>query len=191
MTKDELIAFEEDIAKDFNAGRIPYPVHFSNGNEDQLIEIFKSIRPNDWVFGSWRMHYHALLMGVRPERLKAAIMRGESMALRFPRFYGSAIVAGTVSIALGVALSIKRNNGSERVWCFLGDMAAHCGIFHESKEYADNFDLSIKWVIEDNGLSVCTDTKKVWGGENEINGVIRYQYKSQYPHCGAGKRVQF
>lgn len=190
---DELIAFEEDIAASFNRGEIPYPVHLESGNEDQLIEIFKDVKKNDWVFVSWRGHSKALLKGVSREELKAAIFKGESMALCFPkqRVFGSAIVGGTISIALGVALSIKRNNGSERVWCFLGDMSAHCGIFHESKEYAENFNLPINWVIEDNSISVCTNTKEVWGGDLNLTGVKRFEYHSKFPHCGSGVRVNF
>jgi len=193
MDKQELIDFEEGIAASFNNGEIPYPVHFSDGNEDQLIEIFKEIKSDDWAFGSWRMHYQALLKGVSSEALKEAIFSGESMALRFPkeRVYGSAIVGGTIPIALGVALGIKREGGSERVWCFLGDMTAETGIFHEAKKYAENFNLPINWVIEDNGISVCTNTKEAWGGDLSLTGVKRFKYQSRWPHCGSGVRVNF
>ena len=97
MTRDDLVAFEESIAAQFNAGLIKYPVHLESGNEDALIEIFQDVKPADWVFVSWRGHLKALLKGVPREDLKAAIHRGESMALRFPehRVYGSAIVGGT------------------------------------------------------------------------------------------------
>lgn len=193
MDKQELIDFEEGIAASFNNGEIPYPVHLSNGNEDQLIEIFKEIKADDWIFVSWRGHYQALLKGVPPEELKKAIFRGESIALSFPehRVYGSAIVGGTIPIALGTALAIKRKGGPERGWCFLGDMSAETGIFHESKKYADNFNLPISWVIEDNGISVLTNTEEVWGGKSQIKNVIRFDYKSRFPHCGSGVRVNF
>ncbi len=205
MTRDDLIAFEDEIAAEFNAGEIPYPVHLESGNESQLIEIFKDIRPNDWIFGSWRLHLKCLLKGVPREMLRAAIRRGESMTLCFPeyRVYGSAIVGGTVPIALGVTMAIKRADGLERVWCFLGDMTFRSGIAYECITYADNFKLPITWVVEDNGVSVCTDTCKSWGLSHELrpsegsmkvfnSGNIRcYEYQSKYPHAGAGKRVQF
>ena len=196
MTSDDLIAFSEEIAALFNAGSIPYPVHLSDGNEDALISIFEDVNEGDYVFGSWRMHYHALLKGVSRETLKEAIMRGESMALRFPgeRVYGSAIVGGCVPIALGVALAVKRRGGAEQVWCFVGDMTARAGIFSESLRYAENFDLPIKFVIEDNGVSVCTDTALAWGGVLGVDvnrKVSGYTYHSRYPHAGAGQRVQF
>jgi pyruvate dehydrogenase E1 component alpha subunit len=191
-----LAAFEEQIAAEFNAGEIPYPVHLESGNEDQLIEIFRDIKPEDWIMGTWRLHLKALLKGVPPDELRAAIHRGESMALQFPehRVYGSAIAGGIIPIALGVALAIKRRRGNGRVWCFLGDMMSKSGIFHECAKYAGNHALPITWVIEDNGVSVMTPTEKVWGEYNNVpfyRSVRYYRYQSKYPHCGAGKRVQF
>lgn len=197
MTKDELIAFEESIAEEFNAGKIPYPIHLDNGNEDALIDVFKSVNPQDWVFGSWRLHYKALLKGVPPDELRAAIRRGESMALRFDeqRVYGSAIVGGTIPIALGTALAIKRRGAQEHVWLFVGDMAVESGIFYEVWKYAANFDLPISFVVEDNGVSVCTNTREAWGADESdgwnLRTMIRFKYQSKYPHAGAGQRVQF
>lgn len=194
MTKEELVAFEDSIASDFNAGLIRYPIHLESGNEDNLIRIFADVKPDDYLFGSWRLHLKALLKGVPPEELRAAILRGESMALRFPeyRVYGSAIVGGTVPVALGVALAIKRRGGGERVWCFLGDMTSLTGIFNECLRYAENFLLPIKFIVEDNGVSVCTNTKETCGGDLPVSRLIEtYQYQSKYPHAGSGKRIQF
>ena len=47
MTKDALIAFEADIAARFNAGTIRAPIHLYSGVEDQMIEVFRDIRPQD------------------------------------------------------------------------------------------------------------------------------------------------
>ena len=194
MTADELIAFEEDVAAEFNAGKIRAPVHLSQGNESQLIEIFKEVRPQDWVCGSWRMHYHCLLKGVPPRELKAEIMAGRSMALCFPnqRIISSAIVGGILPIALGVEMGIRRSGEDARVWAFTGDMTAMTGTFQECRLYSACHDLPIEFVIEDNGLSVCTDTIEAWGGGSATSLKSRYySYKSKFPHAGAGKRVQF
>ena len=128
MKREDLIAFEESIAELFNAGKIRYPVHLESGNEDELIRIFEDVKPQDWIFTSWRGHLKALLKGVPPEELKASILRGESMSLRFPDYqvYSSSIVGGIIPIALGVALSIKRKGGDQRVWCFLWYMTTDC-----------------------------------------------------------------
>lgn len=192
MTRDELIAFEEEIADEFNAALIPFPVHLSNGNEDALIEVFKDIRPEDWICGSWRFQTQCLLKGVPRETLKAAIRTGSSIALCFPehRIVCSAIVGGILPIAVGIAMGIKRAGGTERVHCWLGDMTERTGIAHECMAYAAGHDLPIRWIVEENGISVCTPTAEVWG-EARGTELLRYSYRSKYPHAGAGRRVQF
>ena len=48
-SSDDLIAFEELIVSHWEAAKIRGPVHLSNGNEEQLIEIKKIISDNDFV----------------------------------------------------------------------------------------------------------------------------------------------
>src|SRR5437868_6423933 len=105
MKKEELIAFEEEIAALFNAGKIRAPVHLYFGNEDQIIQIFQPIRRQDWVFCSWRSHYQCLLKGVPKELVREEILAGHSISLCFPthRIYSSAIVGGVLPIAVGAA----------------------------------------------------------------------------------------
>ena len=79
----------------------------------------------------------------------------------------------------------------------MGDMTSETGIAHETIKYAINFKLPIHFIIEDNNLSVCSNTRKVWGikkltYENKNNKYITYyKYQNKYPHAGAGIRVQF
>lgn len=194
-----LIEFESKIANLFNQGKIPHPIHLSRGNEDFLIKIFNDIKPNDWVFSTWRSHYHCLLKGVPEYLIEQSIVVGKSIALNFPKykFFSSAIVGGQLSQAVGVAMSIKRRNQSEKVWCFLGDMTSETGIAQSCFTYSQNFDLPITFVIEDNNQSVMTNTREVWGSDllryEELPNkkVISYKYSNLFPHAGAGKRVEF
>jgi len=199
LTENDLIQFEKEIAESFNEAKIKAPVHLYYGNEKQIIKVFEKINKDDWVFCSWRSHYQCLLKGVPREELKNEIMKGLSISLCFSdyRIYSSAIVGGSLPIALGAALSIKKHNKREKVFCFLGDMTSETGIAHECIKYSINYDLPIEFIIEDNNLSVCSDTRKVWQQqfltyENYKNPKVTfYKYKSIYPHAGAGKRVQF
>ena len=94
-------------------------------------------------------------------------------------------------------MAIKMQEQNEHVWCFLGDMTSETGIAQTAFAYSENFDLPITFVIEDNNLSVLTDTRKTWGTdilrfEKFFNKkVISYKYTNKFPHAGAGKRVQF
>ena len=133
LTKQELIDFEEEISELFLQGKIRAPVHLSRGNEDALIEIFSWIDPSDWVFSTYRSHYHALLKGIPKDWLREEILACRSMHINNAehKFFTSAIVGGCLPIALGVAMAIKRRGGCERVWVFVGDMAAETGMFSE------------------------------------------------------------
>ena len=191
----ELKAFEQEIAEIFNRGEIRAPVHLTRGNERQLLNVFKWVKPQDWVLSQWRSHYHCLLKGVPKDRLMLDIKVGRSIALCYPdhRILCSAIVGGILPIALGIAWSIKRSGKDEQVWVFVGDMTAATGMFSECSRYAWAHQLPVSFVIEDNGKSVCTPTNKVWKGQQLSPGQLfhRYEYDLPWPHAGAGKRVQF
>ena len=199
MPAEDLIAFEEDIANEFNNAKIRAPIHLYYGNESQMINIFKNVQPEDWVLCSWRSHYQCLLKGVPAAEVKAEIMAGRSISLNFPehRIVSSAIVTGVIPIAVGIAMGVKRQGGAEKVWCFMGEMTAETGIAHECIKYSQQHKLPIHFIVEDNGKSVCTDTKATWlmdpltyeKAGNEM--VTYYRYKTKYPHAGAGVRVQF
>lgn len=199
MTKEELIAFEEEIAVEFNAARIKAPVHLYSGNEEQMIEAFRPVRPQDWVLCSWRSHYQCLLKGVPRGQVRAEILAGRSISLCFPeyRVFSSAIVTGVLPIAVGVAMGVKRAGKDEMVHCFLGEMTAETGQAHSCLKYSRNHGLPIRFIVEDNAKSVCTDTRETWAAselsfeKNTDPMVHYYRYQSKYPHAGAGVRVQF
>jgi TPP-dependent pyruvate/acetoin dehydrogenase alpha subunit len=192
-SKEDLISFEKEIEKLYGEGEIHSPVHFCGGNEEQLIEVFKEIKEEDWVFSTHRAHYHFLLKGADRQWLKNEILNNRSIHLNSKKLklFTSAIVGGILPIALGTALAIKLKNGKERVWCFVGDMAAEMGAFHECEKYARRNNLPITFVVEDNGLSVDSPTQKTWGEWDANNKVIRYKYTRVYPHYGCGKWVIF
>jgi TPP-dependent pyruvate/acetoin dehydrogenase alpha subunit len=193
MTPQDLIAFEEDIAAEFEAGNIKAPVHLAGGNETQLIEAFEKIGPYDWVLCTWRSHYHCLLKGVPPKDVKDAIIRGRSIALCFPkhRILSSAIVGGICPIAVGLAWAIIKTGGREKVHAFIGDMASQSGIYQECRRYSIGHHLPVRWVIEDNGKSVMTETVKTWGDQRSFPNIVTYTYEMKRPHVGTGKWVSF
>ena len=193
-TVEKLIRFEQSIVDIWEGGKIRGPVHLSNGNEEQLIEIFKRVKESDWVFSTWRSHYHWVLKGLSADYATELIKDGKSITMceHTEKFYASAIVGGTLSIALGVAIGIKQSGSDEKVFVFIGDMSFESGIFYEVHKYARNFDLPIVFVVEDNGVSTYTPTESTWNKKRDIpEDVIHYTYKSKYPHYGSGKWIAF
>ncbi len=208
VIKQYLIDFETEIGGLFNQGLIKAPIHLYSGNEDFIIDIFKEINvEEDWVCCTWRNHYQGLLKNIPSDLLKSKILRGKSMVMNLPeyKFICSSIVGGIPSIAAGIALSIKLQNKKNRVWCWVGDMSAETGAFHEAYKYSLNYDLPITFIVEDNQKSVCTPTPTIWQRDQPYfieskytGGILRqdklyyYQYSNtKYPHAGAGQRVQF
>jgi pyruvate dehydrogenase E1 component alpha subunit len=194
IDKQYLIDFETEVKERYEAGEIKAPVHLSSNNEEQLIKIFKMIDKDDWVFCSWRNHYHALLHGIPRDTLMDMVVRGKSMSVYSdkPKFYSSSIVGGILPIALGVASSIHMKGEKNKVWCFVGDMTFETGLCYETYKYSRNFDLPLEFVIEDNNLSTNTPTDEAWGAKQALpNDVFFYEYKSDYPHHGTGNWVLF
>src|SRR5580704_10446378 len=111
VTKEEIIAFEKEIADIFATGVIRAPVHLRAGREDALIAVFKEHRigDDDYVFGFWDSHELALLKGVPRADLKQAILDGKSISLCFPKnkVLCSGIVGSLMGAAVGTAWSLK------------------------------------------------------------------------------------
>jgi len=209
ITKRDLIQFEKKLVYLFKRGAIDCPIHLCGGNESVLIDIFKRINADDYVFSTHRNHYHYLLhTGNFDElldeilgRCGGALCNGQSRSMHTidvkHKFYSSAIVAGCVSIACGVGLALKMKRSKQHVYCFIGDGACDSGFTTEAIRYATSNDLPITYIIEDNDRSVATSKKQRWGtGDIQLdvmNGpnVIYYKYKAKYPHVGVSKWVTF
>jgi len=192
---EKVIKFEEKIFDTYNKGLIKYPVHLSKGNEKQLSKVFQYVGKNDWLFSSWRNHAHALLHGMPEKKLYNQIVNGRSMyvSCKKRKIFCSSIAGGIIPVALGAALAIKKKKQKNKVWLFVGDMTSQMGVFHEAYNYSRNFKLPLEIVIEDNGVSVYTDTKKTWNISklNYPKDVFYYKFKMEYPHHGTGQWVTF
>ena len=188
-TKADLIAFEDRIKALWESGELPYLIHLCGGNEDQLIEIFREVKPGDWIFSGHRSHYHYLLAGGDPDRLEDMIRRGSSMFVfdKGLNFLTSSVLAGTCCIAAGVAHQLKAEKSPNKVWCFLGDGAEDEGHFYEAVCYVQGEGLPCEFVVEDNDRSV--DTSRGGRGRYQVRWpdcVRRYHYTPTYPHAGSG-----
>tara|TARA_R110000851_G_scaffold181770_2_gene330815 strand:- start:699 stop:1331 length:633 start_codon:yes stop_codon:yes gene_type:complete len=209
LNKEELINFEKEIASLYEKGEIAAPVHLRDGNEQKLIDIFTDLKisKEDYVYSTWASHLHALLKGIDPDRIKQDILEGRSITLHYPEdnFYSSAIVGGICPIAVGTAIALKKKSRSNRVYCFVGDMAFRTGICHESIIYSISHNLPISFIVEDNKKSVGTPTEECWGAistkriyelyknistQSSVN-VLYYEYEMSYPHSGTGVFVEF
>jgi len=194
VNEQDLIAFEGRVQDLWESGQLPFLVHFSGGNERELVALFGEVREGDWIFSSHRAHYHYLLAGGSPDRLERLIRDGRSMFVfdRERNFLSSSVLGGTCAIAAGVAWQLKEAGSPNRVWCFLGDGAEEEGHLYEAVLFVDGNQLPCTFVIEDNDRSVDTD-KRHRRGDAQMAWppcVRRYHYVSTWPHAGSGCRQQ-
>ncbi|MEK6894843.1 MAG: thiamine pyrophosphate-dependent enzyme [Nanoarchaeota archaeon] len=166
--------------------------------DNQDADYLKGIKKEDFIFVSYRNHAHILLKGMPQERVRQDIIEGRSMYPMDKEYgvFSSAIVPGHLKPAVGLAMAYKLSGSKGHVWAFCGDMAAQTGAFHEATNYASNHELPIIFVIEDNGMSVDTPTREVWGMDKNripqlLPNTIYYAYKNSFKHQGAGKEAGF
>ena len=188
-TPEKLKEFTNEIITIYEKGLIRAPIHLSgspDGEQERvLIKLFESYNEGDWVFGTWRAHYLWLLSGRDPKELKKQIVEGHSMHIFGDRFFTSAIVAGISPIAVGVAWALKKKGSKDKVFCFLGDGAFFCGLSQEAIRFSVGHDLPIRFVFENNFLSVNAKTQETWG-EGRKNKVVKYNYQRKFQHAGNG-----
>lgn len=214
MTPQDLTDTEEEIRRLWEDGQIPYLLHLEGSGDGSferwLCDFFHcNVKPGDWVLASHRCHFVYQLYASKnwgsknwkstedqtdfiQRALIEDILKGKSMFLFGTRFLSSAIIAGTASIAVGLALSIQRRGGTERVWNFIGDAGAGHGHFMEAVAATHGRNLPLTHIITDNDSS-CGVTKEQRGSPTDWQWpdcVITVKYQPKWPHAGSLVRPQ-
>lgn len=153
---------EESFVDPIINGEVRTPCHLYSGQEAVAAGICAALKDKDYVFGNHRSHGHFLAKGGGMPRLVAEIYgketgcsrgRGGSMHLIDPSigFLGAApIVAGTISLALGAALSSAVRKDKRVTVSFFGDGATGEGVLYESLNFAALKKLPLLFVCENN-----------------------------------------
>lgn len=160
---------EEKIIELYPTDLIQSPVHLSIGQEAVAVGVCQNLKECDWVFLNYRGHafylakggplpeFFAELMGRRTGLSKG---KAGSMHLAAPKkglIGASAVVASSISHALGAALASKIKGERDRVFvAIFGDGAMEQGVIHESMNFAALHSLPVLFLCEDNELAVHT-----------------------------------
>ena len=174
---------EEKIQEHYFDDEMKTPMHMSMGEEAIIVGACRALNKEDQVFGTYRNHalyltrtgetdeFFAEMYGKETGKIKG---RAGSMHLSAPEkgFIGtSAIVGGTLPIAVGAAFANKRMKNKRVVATFFGDGAIDEGCFWESLNVACLMKLPVLFVCEDNGFAVHTSAKDRHG-YNSISDVV-------------------
>jgi len=169
--------FEEALEEMFSRGVLHGTMHLSIGQEAVAEGVCSALDEGDFITSTHRGHGHAIAHGADLEAMFAELLmkdtgycrgRGGSMHIAdvaAGNLGANGIVAGSMTIATGAALS-QRMQGSDRVVaCFFGDGAANEGAFHESLNLASIWDLPVVFVCENNqyGMSMSVDRSTAGG----------------------------
>ena len=165
-------AVEERIKEEYASRRIRGPVHLSIGQEAAAVGVLHACGQSDVCVSTHRNHAHYLakggsLTGMVDELfgLDTGCCRGYGgsmhlMDLSANLILSSAILAGSIPIASGIAFALK-NEGTDRVCIgFLGDGATDEGVFFETLNLAALMKLPLLFVVENNAISTMTTFSK-------------------------------
>lgn len=160
---------EEKIIELYPTDQIQSPVHLSIGQEAVAVGVCAQLLPTDWVFINYRGHAFYLAKGGPLPEFFAELMgksgglskgKAGSMHLADPEhgvIGASAVVASTISHAVGAALASKIKGEPNRVFVAnFGDGAMEQGVFYESLNFASLHKVPVLFLCEDNGLAVHT-----------------------------------
>lgn len=160
---------EETIAERYGEQEMRCPVHLSVGQEASAVGVCDILRPDDRLFSSHRSHAHYLAKGGDLNAMMAEIYgkrdgciggRGGSMHLMDPdagMMASIPIVASSIPLATGTALSDKFDGNGKVTVSFIGDACLEEGVFHESANFARLRGLPVVFVCENNLFSVYTN----------------------------------
>lgn len=176
--RDQLLAdclrirlVEEKIIDLYPSDLIQSPVHLSIGQEAVAVGVCNALELRDVLFPNYRGHSFYLARGGDLGRFFAELMGREtgiskgkagSMHLSAPEngvMGASAVVASTISHAVGAALAERLKPNGDTTRCFVsifGDGATEQGTFFESLNFASIHKLPVLFLCEDNSLAVHT-----------------------------------
>jgi pyruvate dehydrogenase E1 component alpha subunit len=154
--------FEAKCVELYQAQKIRGFLHLYDGEEAVAVGVAAALEPRDAIVATYREHGQALAHGVPMRPLLAEMLgkvegccrgRGGSMHLfsREHRFFGgNAIVGGGLPLAAGIAMADKRLRPGAVTACFFGEGAVGEGVFHETLNLAELWQLPVLFVCENN-----------------------------------------
>lgn len=160
--------FEERSVRAYQQGKIGGFCHTYIGQEAIAVGVVSVMGDNDHIITAYRDHGHALAVGMNMNECMAELFgkytgcskgKGGSMHFFAPdkRFWGGhGIVAGQTPLGLGIAYALKYQGKVGACLCFLGDGASNQGVFFESLNMAELWDIPVIYVIENNRYSMGT-----------------------------------
>ncbi|MCB1023314.1 MAG: pyruvate dehydrogenase (acetyl-transferring) E1 component subunit alpha [Acidobacteria bacterium] len=164
--------FEQKAAEVYRIGKIGGFCHLYIGQEAISVGTQLLLDERDQVITSYRDHVQAMVQGITPEAVMAELYgkaggnvggKGGSMHMfsKEKNFFGGhGIVGGQIGVGTGMAFAQKYKETGGVTLCFFGEAAVNQGIFHESLNMAELWDLPIIYICENNRYGMGTSQER-------------------------------
>ena len=178
--------FEESAEDSYMRGLIHGTMHLSIGQEASAVGICMPLTDADYITSTHRGHGHCIGKGADVKRMFAEFFgkedgycrgRGGSMHIADVakgNLGANGIVGGGIPIAVGAALSMKKQKKDSVVVSFFGDGANNEGAFHEALNMASVWKLPVIFVCENNGYGMSTSTARSTATKNVADRASAY-----------------
>jgi TPP-dependent pyruvate/acetoin dehydrogenase alpha subunit len=177
-TMKKIRYFEEKIYDLYQRNIVRGAAHLSVGQEAIAAGVCEVLSPEDHVLSTHRGHGHCLAKGADPTRMFAELLgkadgycKGKGGSMHISDFASgilcaNGIVGGGLPIAVGAGLAKSLKRTPSIIVCFFGDGAVGQGVFHESLNLAQVWQLPILYVCENNGFAISTPAKRTIATQN-------------------------
>ncbi len=154
--------FEEQVNDLYTSAKMPGLAHLYTGEEAVAVGVCAALRDDDYITSTHRGHGHCLAKGASVDRMFAELLgkeagycRGKGGSMHIAdqekgNLGANAIVAGSVGIATGAALSAKKRGTDQVAVCFFGEGALGQGLMYECMNMASLWKLPVIYVCENN-----------------------------------------
>jgi pyruvate dehydrogenase E1 component alpha subunit len=165
--------FEENAEDLYINGKVHGTMHLSIGMEASPIGSIAAIEPEDLIIHHHRGHGHTIAKGVDLVLMVAEFIgkdagycrgRGGSMHIHDVdngNYGATGIVAAGLSVATGIALSIKMRKENRILLSYFGDGATNEGEWHESLNIASTWSLPVVFICDNNQYGMSMPAEKV------------------------------
>ncbi len=184
--------FEEKCAEVYRLGKIGGFCHLYIGQEAIAAGAMMALEPSDMVITSYRDHVQAMVKGMSPESVMAELYgkeggcvkgKGGSMHMFSAEhnfFGGHGIVGGQIGVGTGMAYAAKYKGTKQVTLCFFGEAAVNQGIFHESLNMAQLWELPIVYICENNQYGMGTSQDRAMSTRNIAKKADAFEMANEF-----------
>ena len=177
---------EEALLREYHpADEMRCPIHFCVGQEAVPAALSLLVRGDDYMLSHHRSHGYYFAKGAPLRELFAEIYGkatganggkagSQDISHHDSRFYSGAILAGAVSIAVGVALGLLIRKSTSIAVSGFGEGASDEGAFWEAMNYAGLCRLPILFACENNRYATFSDQLKRQASDNMCERVTTF-----------------